>query len=225
MWWWWWWWWWGGWVGGGGGGGVSNEQCLITCLWGIVTKQQNNPNLCYHGRRGPIFFVTKYHEDFMFGESDEHLVLINFRPVSVRDHQNEGWSAKFRQTWREIHLSWLWYCNQLGVLMIHSLTHWGLATPYGDKNISQHWSRLWPVARRHQAITWSIADLTTLASFLDQFYGYSTKYTCLNLHLEIILFKNFLQLPGGNKLSQNYYRHTNHQDVFSKLTVHHFAHE
>ena len=114
--------------------GSSNEQCLITCLWGIVTRQQNNPNLCYHGRRGPIFFVTKYHEDFMFRESDEHLVLINFRPVSVRDHQNEGWSAKFRQTWREIHISWLWYCNQLGVLMIHSLTHWFISR--GERHIA-----------------------------------------------------------------------------------------
>ena len=78
--------------------------------------------------------MTKDHEDFMFGESDEHLVLINFRPVSVRDHQNEGWSAKFRQTWREIHLSWLWYCNQLGVLMIHSLTHWFISR--GERHIA-----------------------------------------------------------------------------------------
>ena len=30
--------------------------------------------------------------------------------------------------------------------------------PYGDIGLEQHWLQLWPVAWRHQAITWSNVD-------------------------------------------------------------------
>ena len=41
-----------------------------------------------------------------------------------------------------------------------ALTHCGLATPYGTKDLGQHWLRLWLVAWQHQAITWTNADLS-----------------------------------------------------------------
>ena len=35
--------------------------------------------------------------------------------------------------------------------------------PYGDKQLGYHWLRFGLAARRHQAVTWTNADLRTLA--------------------------------------------------------------
>ena len=40
----------------------------------------------------------------------------------------------------------------------------GLVTPYGDKNLGQHWLRWWLVAWRHQAVTWTNVDLSPVRS-------------------------------------------------------------
>ena len=45
-----------------------------------------------------------------------------------------------------------------------SLTHCGLVTPYGDRDLGQHWLRLWLVACRHQAITWTNVDWSSVKS-------------------------------------------------------------
>ena len=37
-------------------------------------------------------------------------------------------------------------------------THCGLVTPYGDRDVGQHWLKQWLVAWRHKAITWTNAD-------------------------------------------------------------------
>ena len=44
------------------------------------------------------------------------------------------------------------------------LTHCGLVTPYGNINLGQHWLRYWLVAWRHQAITWTNVDLSSVRS-------------------------------------------------------------
>ena len=44
------------------------------------------------------------------------------------------------------------------------LTHSGLLTPYGDIGLGQHWLRWWLVAWRHQAITWTSVDLSSVTS-------------------------------------------------------------
>ena len=44
------------------------------------------------------------------------------------------------------------------------LTHCGLMTPYGDRDLGQHWLRQWPVAWRHHAITWTNVDLSSIRS-------------------------------------------------------------
>ena len=41
------------------------------------------------------------------------------------------------------------------------LTHWGLVTPFGDIDLGQNWFKLWLVAWRHQAITWTNVDLSS----------------------------------------------------------------
>ena len=43
-------------------------------------------------------------------------------------------------------------------------THCGLVTPYGDTDLGQHWLRKWLVAWRHQAITWTSVDLSSVRS-------------------------------------------------------------
>ena len=47
----------------------------------------------------------------------------------------------------------------------NELTHWPLVTPYGDRDLGQLWLTLWLVAWRHQAITWTNVDLSTLRSY------------------------------------------------------------
>ena len=47
-----------------------------------------------------------------------------------------------------------------------TLTHCGLVTPYGTSDLVQHWFRLWLVAWRHQAITWTNVDFLSLRSRL-----------------------------------------------------------
>ena len=44
------------------------------------------------------------------------------------------------------------------------LTHYGLMTPYGNRELGQHWSRWWLVAWRHQVITWTNVDLSSARS-------------------------------------------------------------
>ena len=54
--------------------------------------------------------------------------------------------------------------NSLSSTLRNELTHWGLVTPYGDSDLGQHWLRLWLVAWRHQAITWTNVDLSVRPS-------------------------------------------------------------
>ena len=44
------------------------------------------------------------------------------------------------------------------------LTHCGLVTPYGDRDLGQLWLRQWLVAWRHQAITWTNVDWSSVKS-------------------------------------------------------------
>ena len=42
--------------------------------------------------------------------------------------------------------------------VITSSTNFGLETPYGDRNLGQHWPNLWHIAWQHQAITLTNID-------------------------------------------------------------------
>ena len=42
-----------------------------------------------------------------------------------------------------------------------TLTHCGLVTPYGNRDLGQHWLWYWLIAWRHQAITWTNVDLSS----------------------------------------------------------------
>ena len=47
---------------------------------------------------------------------------------------------------------------------VNKLTHWGLVTSYGIGDLGQHWFRQWLVAWRHQAITWTNVDFSSVRS-------------------------------------------------------------
>ena len=47
-------------------------------------------------------------------------------------------------------------------LLLKFKFHWGLMMPYGDRDLGQHWLRQWLVAWRHQAITWTNVDLSSV---------------------------------------------------------------
>ena len=51
-----------------------------------------------------------------------------------------------------------------GWTAVTKLTHCGLVTPYGNKDLDQHWLREWHVAWRLQAITWTNVDLSSVRS-------------------------------------------------------------
>ena len=80
------------------------------------------------------------------------------------------------------------------------LTHWGLVTPYGNKDLVQHWFRQWLVAWRHQAITWTNVDLSSV-----EFCGMHLTTILLTVAIhemssKIIFLKLQPHVPGANEL-------------------------
>ena len=45
---------------------------------------------------------------------------------------------------------------------LRELTYCGLVMPDGDRDLGQHWLRQWIVAWRHQAITWTNVDWSSM---------------------------------------------------------------
>ena len=51
------------------------------------------------------------------------------------------------------------------IIWLHRLlNNCGLVTLYGDRELGQHWLREWMVTWRHQAITWTNVDLSSVRS-------------------------------------------------------------
>ena len=69
-------------------------------------------------------------------------IFIGIQPFSFKKMYLKMASAKWRPS-----------CLGLNVL-----THCGLMTPYGDRDLGQHWLRQWLVAWWHQAISWTNVD-------------------------------------------------------------------
>ena len=66
-------------------------------------------------------------------------------------------------------------------------------TPYGDRKLGQHWIRLWFVAWRHQAITWTNVDLSSVRSKVNFTAGTAAINHCN--WLEKYSFKISLKYP------------------------------
>ena len=87
------------------------------------------------------------------------------------------------------------------------LTPCGLVTPYGDINLGQHWLRQWLVAWRHQAITWTSVDLSSVRSsgihlraILQEIPQPSVTWVN-EISLKISYLKFCSNLPGVNELT------------------------
>ena len=53
----------------------------------------------------------------------------------------------------------------------NGLTCYGLLTPYGEINLGQHWLAQWLVACLHQAISWSLIDLSLIGFYMELVWG------------------------------------------------------
>ena len=85
-----------------------------------------------------------------------------------------------------------------------ALTHCGLMTPYGDGDLGQHWLRLWLVAWRHQAITWTNVDLPSVRSIgihLSTILQEILQPSITKISWKITFWKFLWNLPGTNELS------------------------
>ena len=81
--------------------------------------------------------------------------------------------------------------------------HCGLVTPYGDKDLCQHWLRSWLVAWRHQAITWTNVDLSSVRSndiHLTAISQEITQQSIIEISLQITHLKFHSNVPGANEL-------------------------
>ena len=84
------------------------------------------------------------------------------------------------------------------------LTHCGLVTPYGGRDLSQHWLRQWLVAWRHQAITWTNVDLSSLRSSDVHLRAISLEISqpsASKISLKIIFLGFYWNFPGVNELT------------------------
>ena len=76
-----------------------------------------------------------------------------------------------------------------------TLTHCGLVTPYGNRDLGQHW---------HQAITWTNVDLSSIRSC--GIHQKALSWEDLNIsisktRLKIKFLESHSDLPGANELS------------------------
>ena len=91
----------------------------------------------------------------------------------------------------------------LVIFVLHTLTHWGLVTPYGDRDLGQHWLRRWLVAWRHQAITWTNVDLSSVRSCGHHVRAISLEMpqsSVTKIYLKITCLKFHSNFPGANAL-------------------------
>ena len=85
----------------------------------------------------------------------------------------------------------------------NELTHCGLVTPYGDMELGQHWLRQWLVAWRHQAITWTNVDSSSVRCHGIHLRALSlddVKIPINKTRLKIAVLKWHPGLPGANEL-------------------------
>ena len=102
------------------------------------------------------------------------------------------------------------------------LTHGGLMTPYGDMELGQHWLRWWLVAWRHQAITWTNVDLSSVRSSDIHLRASSQEITQPSVP-EIIwnikYLKFHLNFPGANELIKNIHFYLRSNNIGSAPTT------
>ena len=109
--------------------------------------------------------------------------------------------------------------------MVAQLTHWGLVTPYGDRDMDQHWLRQWLVAWQHQAITWTNIDLSSVRSsniLLGIISHKIPQPLIIEISLKITCLNFYSNLPGANELiytiHTKYHHHYSYDDEWRWFT-------
>ena len=90
-------------------------------------------------------------------------------------------------------------------LQLGTLTHCGLVTPYGKRYLNQHWLRYWLVAWRHQAITWTNVDWSSVKSNDIDISAISLEMpqpSITKICLKITCLKFHSSFQGANELNQ-----------------------
>ena len=118
---------------------------------------------------------------------------------------DNGLATSRRQAiiWTNGCLGYWHICASLG---LDELTHWGLVTPYGDRDLGQHWLRKWLVAWRHQAITWTNVDWSSVKSSGIHIRSISQEMpqpSITKICLKIRYLKYHSNFPGTNELKIN----------------------
>ena len=104
---------------------------------------------------------------------------------------------------RKYHYTWNSNSHQRPPLLTW-ITYRGLVTSYGDKDLGQHGSRSWIAAWRHQAITWTNFDLSSIGFCTldwDQFHRKWSRYQLKNWFWKNIHVKIRSHLPEANELT------------------------
>ena len=90
------------------------------------------------------------------------------------------------------------------VLCHNELTHCGIVTPYGDRDLGQQLFRWWLVAWRHQAITWINVEVSALRSSDVHLKAISLEISqpsVTKISVKIIFLRFYWNLPGANELT------------------------
>ena len=89
-------------------------------------------------------------------------------------------------------------------LLLIWLTHCDIATPYDSIDQGKHWLRWWLGAVRHQAITWTNVDLSSVRSqgiHLRALPLLDLKIPINQSLSKIAILKSISDLPRGNELT------------------------
>ena len=85
------------------------------------------------------------------------------------------------------------------------LTHCGLVTPYGGRDLGQYWFRQWLVAWRHQAITWTNVDWSSAKTSDIHIRAMSQQMpqsSITKIRLKVTYPKFHSNFPGASELTR-----------------------
>ena len=80
--------------------------------------------------------------------------------------------------------------------LLFKLTYHILVTPCGGTDTGQQWLSKWPVAWRHQVITWTDVDSRILVPIPAQFHRKCARYAGQKTRFKINFLEILMQLPG-----------------------------
>ena len=116
------------------------------------------------------------------------------------------------------------------LLQQHQLTHFGLVTPYGDRDLGGNWLRSWLFAWQHPAIVWTNVDWSSVKSSDIHMRAISQEMpqsSITKTSLKITYMKFHSNFLGANELkiqlliqiNKMHHLNDNHQTHSSKAII------